>query len=70
MTSKINARSIISAVNLRAVAAVQYGARILKQTKEELKEMDRESKKILTMHGACRPCTHTNPLYMNKSNGR
>uniref|UniRef100_A0A0L8G2V3 ATP-dependent DNA helicase n=1 Tax=Octopus bimaculoides TaxID=37653 RepID=A0A0L8G2V3_OCTBM len=54
---------------LIGVAVVRYGAGILKWTEEELKEMDRKSRKLLTMHGSHHPCVDTDRLYMKRANG-
>jgi hypothetical protein len=50
LKSKFNAGNIIKAKNSRAVSIIRYGAGLIEWTKEELKEMDRKSGKILTIY--------------------
>ena len=52
---KLNGRNIISAINSRAVSIVRYGAGIIKWTKNELEELDRKTKKLMSMYGAQHP---------------
>ena len=47
LKSKLNAGNIVKAINSRAIAVVRHGAGIMKWTKEELREMDRKTRKIL-----------------------
>lgn len=68
MTSKLNARHIISTINLHTVATVRYGTGILKLTEKEQKEMDKKSRKLLTMHGVHHPRVDTDCLYMKRTN--
>ena len=52
LKSKLNARNIISAINSRTVSIVRYGAGIISWTKMELEELDRRTRKLMTMYGA------------------
>lgn len=58
-----------SAINSHVVAAVRYGVRILKRTEEDLKEMERKSRKLLMMHGAHHLRTDAGRLYMKREDG-
>ena len=42
----------MTAVNSRAVFITRYGAGIINWTKEELRKMDRKTRKLLTIHNA------------------
>lgn len=44
-----------SKLNTRAVAVMRYGAGIIKWTDNELRTLDRKTRKILTMYGAFHP---------------
>ena len=45
LKSKLNSSNMIQAINSRAVSLIKYGAGIIKWTVEELKEVDRKTKK-------------------------
>ena len=49
-SSKLDDGNTIRTINSRAVSLVRYSARILKWTKDELKVMDRKTRKIMTMN--------------------
>ena len=49
LKSKFNAGNIISAIKLRAVYIVRYGAEIISWTKMELEELDQKTRKLMTM---------------------
>jgi hypothetical protein len=49
LKSKLNARNIIKAIDSRAISIIRYGAGLIEWTKEELKEMDRKTREILTI---------------------
>ena len=54
MKCRLNGRNKIIAINTWAVALMRYGAGIAKWTKNELDEIDRKTRKILTMNkGLC-----------------
>ena len=55
LKSKLNGGNIISGINSRAVSFVRYGAGIIKWTKNELEELDRKTRKLMTMYGAQHP---------------
>ena len=48
-SSKLNGENTIRAIYSRAVSLVRYSAGILKWTKDELKVMDRKTRKIMTL---------------------
>lgn len=70
MAPKLNVRDIMSAINSRPAAAVRFGPGILKWTKKEQKELNRKSRKLLTMNATRHPCADTDRLYMNKKKGK
>ena len=53
--SKLNGGNIITAINSWAVSVIRYGAGIINWTKAELQQMDRKTRKLLTMYGAHHP---------------
>ena len=62
MSSKLNGGNTIRAINSRAVSLVRYSAGILKWTKDELKVMDRKTRKIVTMQRMYHPQSDTDIL--------
>ena len=50
MKSHLNGKNKIKAANTWAVSLMRYGAGTIKWNKEELQEIDRKSKKIMTMN--------------------
>ena len=55
LKSKLNGRNKITAINTWAVAVFRYGAGILEWKESELKNVDRKSRKTMTMYGALHP---------------
>ena len=47
MASKLNGRNSVDALNAWAVSVVRYSAGIVKWRKDEMKEMDRKTRKII-----------------------
>lgn len=68
LASKSNARNIISAIDSCVVAVVWYGAGILRWTGVGLNELDRKTRKLLTMHGAHNPRAAADRLHMKRVN--
>ena len=62
MSSKLNGVNTIRAINSQAVSLVKYSAGILKWTKDELKVMDRKTRKIVTMQRMYHPQSNTDIL--------
>ena len=51
-----------------AVSVLRYGAGIIRWTKEELKTLDRMTRKVLTMNGAFHPKSDDDRLYVSRVN--
>ena len=51
LKSKLYAANMFQAINIWAVATAQYGAGIILQTKEELQQMDRKTRKLIAIYG-------------------
>ena len=69
LKSKLNGRNKFQAINTWAVALLRYGASIIKWNKEELQNMDRKSRKLLTLYGAFHPKSDVDRLYLPRSKG-
>ena len=55
MKSHLNGKNKIKAANTWAVSFIRYGVGTIKWKKEELQEMDRASRKIMTMNKELHP---------------
>ena len=69
LKSKLNGKNKITAINTWAVAIFRYGAGILYWKESELKEIDRKSRKTMTMHGALHPKSDVDRLYIKRKEG-
>ena len=69
LKSKLNGRNKIMALNTWAVSILRYGAGILKWSKNELQEMDRKTRKLMTMNKELLPRSDVARLYVSRKNG-
>ena len=69
LKSKLNSRNLFLAINSWAVAVVRYAACIIQWNKEEIAEMERKTRKLLTIYGAFHPKSNVNRLYMKRKVG-
>ena len=69
LKSKLNGGNTIKAINSRAVSIIGYGAGIMDWTKEELQEMDKKTRKLLTINRALHPQADVDRLYLKRSEG-
>lgn len=69
LKSKLNGKNKITAVNTWAVAIFRYGAGIIDWRDNELKSIDRKTRKTMTMYGALHPRSDVDRLYVKRKNG-
>ena len=69
LKSKLNSGNVFQAINIWAIPAVRYGAGIIQWTKEELQQMDRNTRKPITIHGGLQPRLCVDRLYIPRSDG-
>ena len=69
LKSKLNGGSIVSAINSRAVSLVRYGAGIIRWIKDELRALDRKTRKLLTIYRSLHPQADVDRLYVKRSQG-
>ena len=71
LKSKLNSNNMIQAINSRALSLIRYGAGIIKWTVEELKEVDRKTRKLLNIHRAlqCTSQANDDRLYLKRKEG-
>ena len=71
LKSKLNGKNKvkITTINTWAVAVFRYGAGILQWKESELKNVDRKSRKTMTMYGALHPKSDVDRLYIKRKEG-
>ena len=69
LQSKRNGRNKINAINTWAVSLLRYGAGILNWRKDEVTEIDRRTRKLMTMNGAFDPKSDVSRLYVTRKQG-
>ena len=69
LSSKLNAGNIIKAFNSWAVSLLRYSGGIVNWTKSELAELDRRTRKLLTIHGVLHPRSNVSRLYLLRREG-
>ena len=52
LKSKLNDGNVVNAMNSRAVSIIRYSAGIVEWTKDELRKLDRKTRKLLTINRA------------------
>ena len=55
MKSKLRGRNKIKVMNTWAVSLLRYGAGIIEWTKDDLQQMDRKTRKVMTMTNEFHP---------------
>ena len=66
LKTKLNGRNIIKGINTWAVPLVRYSGPFLKWTRDELKQMDPRTRKLMTMHKALHPRDDVDRLYVSR----
>ena len=69
LRSKLNGRNKIMAVNTWVASVMRYGAGILKWNTDELKSLDRRTRKFMTMHGVLHPKSDIDTVYLSRKMG-
>ena len=68
---KFNGRSKVTVINAWEVAILRYGAGITQRKDSELKDLDRKSRKTMTMYGALHAKNDVDRLHVKrKEDGR
>ena len=69
LKSSLNSGNVILAINSRAVSVIRNGAGIVDWTKNEIQEMDRKTRKLLTIYRSMHPQGDVDRLYMKRVAG-
>ena len=67
--TKLSSRNLIKGINTWAVPLVRYSGFLLKWTRDELKQMDQRTRKLMTMHKALHPRDDVDRLYVSRKEG-
>ena len=70
MKSRLSGRNKIIAINTWAVSLMRYGAGIVKWTKNELDEIDRKTRKVLTLNKKLQPRSDVDRYVSRMKGGR
>ena len=69
LETKLNSRNLIKGINTRTVPLVRYFGPFLKWTRDEHKQMDQRTRKLMTMHKALHPRDDVDRLYVSRKVG-
>ena len=67
--TKLNCRNLIKGINTWAVPLIKYSGPFLKWTRDELKQMDQRTRKLMTTHKALHPRDDVDRLYVSRKEG-
>ena len=66
LETKLYSRNLVKGINTWAVPLIRYSGPFLKWTREELKQMDKETRKLMTKHKALHPRDNIDRLYVSR----
>ena len=69
LETKLNAGNLIKGINTWAVSLLRYSAAFLDRTKFEMEQLDRQTRKLMTMHNALHPKSNVDRLYLPRKDG-
>ena len=69
LKSKLNARNCIKAINTWALPVIRYTAGIINWTEQQIKTLDTNTRKLLTIYGVHHPKADVARLYVRRQEG-
>ena len=69
LETKLSGENVIKGINTWAISSLSYSAAFLDWTKEELQQLDRRARKLLTMHKGLHPKSNVDRLYISRKEG-
>ena len=69
LETKLSCRNLIEGINTWAVPLVRYSGPFLNWTRDELKQMDQRTRKLMTMHKALYSRDNVDRLYVSRKEG-
>ena len=69
LKSHLSSKSVVNAINCRAISIIRYSVGIAKWNLSEIKELDRKTRKLLTIHNMFHKRGDIDRLYVKRSEG-
>ena len=69
LETKLNSRNLIKGINTWAVPLVRYSGPFLKWTRDERRQMDQRTRKLMDMHKTLHPRVDVDRLYVSRKEG-
>ena len=69
LETKLNSRNLIKGINTWGVPLVRYSGHFLKWTRDELRQMDQKTRKLMTRYKALHPRDDVDRLYVWRKEG-
>ena len=69
LETKLSSRNLIKRINTWFVPLIRFLGPFLKWTRDELKQMDQRTRKLMTMHKALHPRDDVDRLYVSRKEG-
>ena len=69
LETKLNSRNLIKGINNWSVPLVRYSGPFFKWTRDELKQMDQRTRKLMTMHKALHSRDDVDRRYVSRKEG-
>ena len=69
MKSKLNGRNKLMAINTWAASLLRYGLVILKWNRNELQQIDRKTRKVMTINKELHPRSDVARIYVSRKRG-
>ena len=69
LETKLKSGNVFKAINTWTVSVVRYSAAFLGWSRLQLEEIDRRTRKLLTIHNGSRPKSNVDRLYLSRSEG-
>ena len=69
LQTKLNGGNLVKAINTWAIPLLRYSAAFLDWRKSELQDLDRKTRKLLTMHNGLHPKSNVDRIYIPREEG-
>ena len=69
LKSKLKAKNKIEAINMYAIPVIQFTCGVIKWTKQEMEQLNKQTRNLLAMYGALHPRADVDRLYLPRRMG-
>ena len=69
LETMLNGGNLVKGINTWAISLLRYSAAFLDWTKAEVEQLDRRTRKLMTMHNALHPKRNVDRLYLPRKDG-